>query len=332
MYKKINETSVSLSKLIKLAIVSLVAFAGAASAADTWPDEPIKIIVSYPASGSVDATARILQEPLSRILGQPIIIENKGGAGGTIATRFVSDLKPDGYTFLMTLSSHTINPAIYATLPFDTETDFAAVSLVSSSAQVLVANPSFGPSSVQELIEFVRNSPKEIPYASPGIGSPGHIAGELFKQRAGDLKLLNIPYRGGGPAVVDILGGQVPLLWVSLPAVSSFIKKGDLKAIAVSTLKRTPLMPDIPAMSETLEGFNVDTWYAIFAPKGTPQSIITKMNNAVKESLKEEKVVKSLASIGAVPVGSSPQELQDIVIKEIPLWKELANKSGIRVN
>lgn len=332
MYQKRNSTLGPLSWLSKVVIASMVTYAGVAGAADTWPDKAINMVVAFPAGGSVDITARILQEPLNRILGQPIIVENRGGAGGTIATRYVARAKPDGYTFLMTLSSHTINPAIYETLPFDTEADFSAVSLVSSAPQVLVAHPSFEPSTVQELIDYVRNSPEEVPYASAGTGAPSHIAGELFKQRVGgDLKLLHIPYRGGGPAVVDILGGQVPLLWVSLPAVASFIQKGDLKAIAVSTLERTPIMPDIPAMSETVEGFNVDSWYALFAPKGTPEAIITKMNSAVSEALKEEHVVTALASQGAVTVGSSPEELQDIVSKEIPLWKELADKAGIRV-
>lgn len=319
-------------RLAKTVLATIMLYSATAIADNSYPTKPITIVVSYPVGGSVDVSTRILQEPLSRSLGRPVIIENRGGAGGTIATRYVARAKPDGYTLLMTLSSHTINPAVYGSLPFDTEADFASVSLVASAPQVLVAHPSFPASNAQELIDYVKQSPHEVPYGSAGTGSPSHIAGELFKQSTENLDLMHIPYRGGGPATVDVVGGQIPLLWVSLPSVASFIQKGDLKAIAVSTQERTPIMPDIPAMSETVDGFNVDSWYAMFAPAGTPEAVITKLHNAIKEAVQDQQVIDSLAAQGAVAVGGTPQELDAVIQTEIPAWKKLAKSANIRID
>ncbi len=311
---------------------TILAIPAVTVASDTYPTKPISLIVSYPAGGSVDVSARILQDPLSKLLGQTVVVENKGGAGGTIGTAAVARSKPDGYTLLITLSSHTINPAIYKSLSFDTAKDFKSVSLVASAPQVLVAHPSFPPSTIQELIDYVKQSEHEVPYGSAGTGSPSHIAGELFKQRTGDLNLMHVPYRGGGPATVDVVGGQIPLLWVSLPSVTSFIKNGQLKAIAVSTEKRTPVMPDIPAVAETLKGFNVDSWYAVFAPAHTPDAIVQRVSEALAKVTQEDKVQQALMAQGAVAVGSKPSELDAVVAKEIPMWKELAQKAGIQID
>jgi len=301
-------------------------------ASDAYPTKPISLIVSYPAGGSVDVSARILQDPLGKQLGQPIVVENKGGAAGTIGTAAVARSEPDGYTLLITLSSHTINPAIYHSLSFDTEKDFKSVSMVASAPQVLVAHPSFPPSTIQELIDYVKKSEHEVPYGSAGTGSPSHIAGELLKQRAGNLNLMHVPYRGGGPATADVVGGQIPLLWVSLPSVTSFIKNGQLKALAVSTEKRTPVMPDIPAVAETLKGYNVDSWYAVFAPARTPDAIVQRVSDAIATVTQDSRVKEAFMAQGAVAVGSKPGELDAVVKKEIPMWKELAQKAGIRID
>lgn len=303
----------------------------AANEDNNYPTKPITVVVSYPAGGSVDIAGRILQEPLSKALGQAVVIENKGGAGGTIATRQVASARPDGYTMLLTLSSHTINPAIYTTLPFDTEKDLTPVSLVASAPQVLVAHPSFPAKSIAELIEHVKKSGEEVPYGSAGTGSPSHIAGELFKLKSG-LKLLHISYRGGGPATVDVLGGQIPLLWVSLPSVTQYIKNGSLNALAVSTEKRTPVLPDVPAVSETFTGFNVDSWYAMFAPSNTPPSVINKVQSTIAQAAKDTAIQDSFLRQGAVIIGSTPAELDAIVKKEIPMWKALAKEANIKIN
>jgi len=317
--------------VVRSAIVAL-ALPCTVMASDAFPTKPINMVVSYPAGGSVDVAARIYQDQLTKQLGQPIVIENKGGAGGTIATNAVARAQPDGYTLLMTLSSHTINPAIYSSLSFDTEADFKPVSLVASAPQVLVAHPSFAPSTLQELIDHVKKSDVAIPYGTAGTGSPSHIAGELFKQMGGDLKLLHVPYRGGGPATIDVVSGQIPLLWVSLPSVTSFIKSGKLKALAVSTEKRTPVMPDIPSAAETLPGFNVDSWYAVFAPANTPDAVVDRLYNAISQASKDPSVQTALMAQGAVAVGSTPVELGNVVTREIAMWKELAKKAQIKVD
>lgn len=296
-----------------------------------WPTKPINLIISYPAGGSVDVAGRILQEPLSKALGQTVVAQNKGGAGGTIATAYVAKSPPDGYTLLITLSSHTINPALYKNLTFDTEKDFAPISIVASAPQVLVANPSFPASSLAELIEYAKKASVGIPYGSAGTGSPSHIAGELFKLKTG-LPLTHVPYRGGGPATIDVLGGQIPLLWVSLPAVTNFIKQGKLKALAVSTQKRTPILPDVPAVAEVIDGFNVDSWYAMFAPTGTPDAIIKKIQAAIAGAAKDKRIQDAFLAQGAVVVGSSSAELDKVVKTEVPMWRSLAMKTNIKID
>jgi len=316
-----------LARLILAAALPLVA--AATHAADAYPSKPITLVVSYPAGGSVDVSARILQEPLAKALGQPVVIENKGGAGGTIATRYVAEAKPDGYTLLITLSSHTINPAIYPHLPFDTLKDFASVSLVASAPQVLVANPKFPADTLAGLIDYVGKQ-KQVPYGSAGTGSPSHIAGELLRQRT-NLPLLHVPYRGGGPATVDVLAGQIPLLWVSLPSVTGHIKEGRLKALAVSTAKRTPVLPDVPAVAETVPDFNVDSWYAVFAPAGTPAEVVAKVQSALAAAARDPQVQKSFLAQGAVAVGSTSEELDRVVRTEVPAWQKLAKDANISV-
>lgn len=311
--------------------ISSPAWVHAVEKGDTYPDKPMHLIVSYPPGGSVDLAARIMGKSLARTLGQQVLIENKGGAGGTIATDFVAKSRPDGYTLLITASSHTINPAIYANLPFDTEKDFASISLIASAPQILVAHPSFPASTLAELVSHAKNSKTEIPYGSGGAGSPGHMAGELFRSKT-RLALLHVPYRGGGPATVDLLGGQIPLLWISLPAVMQYVKEGRLKALAVSTRTRSPLLPEVPSVAETIKGFNVDTWYAIFAPANTPQNIVNKIQSAVTIAAKDKEIQDAFLTQGAVVVGGPPSELDAVIKSEVPMWKALAKDAGIRAN
>jgi len=302
-----------------------------AASADSYPDKPINLIVSYPAGGSVDVAARLLQGPMTSALGQQVVVENKGGAGGTIGTAIVAKAKPDGYTLLITLSSHTINPAIYDSLSFDTERDFTPITLVASAPQILVANPAFPPSSLEELISYAKAQKNEVPFGTAGTGSPSHIAGELFKLRTG-LNLTHVPYRGGGPATIDVLGGTIPLLWVSLPSVTQHVKSGRLKALAVSTKERTPVLPDVPSVSETIKDFNVDSWYAMFAPANTPVAIVQKIQGAVAKAANDPKIQEAFLAQGAVVVGGTSAELDQIVKTEIPMWKTLAKQADIKVN
>ena len=237
-----------------------------------YPDKPIRFVVPYPPGGGTDVIARIVQDRLRAALGQPIVIDNRGGAGGSIGTDVVAKSAPDGYTVLFTLSSHTINPAIYSKLAFDTARDFEPIGTVCSLPQILVANPQIPANTVQQLIAMAKDKPGSLAFASVGNGSPGHLAGEMMKIRTG-TQLTHIPYRGGGPAVTDVVSGQVPLLWVSIPAAAQFVKQKQLKALAVSTLKRSAAFPDVPTMQESgISDFEVDSWYAMFVPAKTPRA------------------------------------------------------------
>jgi len=298
--------------------------------AQAWPTKPIKFVVPYPPGGGTDVIARIVQEPMSQALGQQIIIDNRGGAGGSIGTDAVAKSPADGYTVLFTLSSHTINPAIYPKLAFNTEKDFLPVSLVASLPQILVANPDFPAKTVKEAIELARLKPDTIAFASVGNGSPGHLAGAMMATAA-NVKMTHIPYRGGGPAVTDVMAGQVPLLWVSIPAATQYIKTGKLRALAVSTTKRSVIFPDVPTMAESgFKDFEVDSWYAMFVPAGTPKPIIDTLYNAVVKVLAQPSTKEKLLAQGAEAVGSTPAQLGVIVKTELAKWAKVAKESGIK--
>ena len=318
---------------IPLAVVTgLGAAEPAVAATGNWPDRPIRMVVPYPPGGGTDIIARIMQEDLTKQLGQTVVIENRGGAAGMIGTESVARSDPDGYTILFTLSSHTINPAIYKDLKFDTANDFAPVSLVASLPQILVANKQFAANNVADLLKEAKAHPGDISYGSVGNGSPSHIAGELLGLRSG-TKMQHIPYRGGGPAINDVMGNQIPLLWVSIPAAAGFVKTGQLKALAVSTSKRSPMFPDVPTVQESgVPGFEVDSWYAMFAPTGTPQPIIDKLSEAVSVVVKKPEIQEKLLGQGAEAVGSTAAELDSIVRSELTNWAKLAKEADIQVH
>ena len=316
--------------LITLFISSFGLIFSAGAWAQAWPTKPIKFVVPYPPGGGTDVIARIVQEPMSQALGQQIIIDNRGGAGGSIGTDAVAKSPADGYTVLFTLSSHTINPAIYPKLAFNTEKDFLPVSLVASLPQILVANPDFPAKTVKEAIELARLKPDTIAFASVGNGSPGHLAGAMMATAA-NVKMTHIPYRGGGPAVTDVMAGQVPLLWVSIPAATQYIKTGKLRALAVSTTKRSVIFPDVPTMAESgFKDFEVDSWYAMFVPAGTPKPIIDTLYNAVVKVLAQPSTKEKLIAQGAEAVGSTPAQLGVIVKTELAKWAKVAKESGIK--
>ena len=322
-----------MKKWLSGALVCLcgVSIAGLAHA-QSWPTKPIKLIVPYPPGGGTDVIARIVQEPLAKELGQQVIIDNRGGAGGSIGSALAAQSPSDGYTVLFTLSSHTINPAIYTKLPFDTEKDFSSVVTVASLPQILVANPNFPAKTVKEVIEMAKAKPGSISYASVGNGSPGHLAGAMMATDAG-VDMTHIPYRGGGPAVTDVIAGQVPLLWVSIPAAAQFVKAGKLRALAVSTVKRSAVFPDVPTMVESgFKGFEVDSWYAMFVPAKTPQTIIDRLNKATVNVLAQPEVKEKLLGQGAEAVGDTPAQLSGVVKKEIAKWKQVVKSANIKVD
>jgi len=318
-------------KGLKFLIAAATLWAGMALAqSGSYPNKPIKFIVPYPPGGGTDVIARIVQEPLSSNLGQQVIIENRGGAGGSIGSEAAARSPADGYTVLFTLSSHTINPAIYPKLSFNTEKDFLPVVTIASLPQILVANPDFPAKNVKDVIDMAKAKPGTIAYASVGNGSPGHLAGAMMAGAA-NVKMTHIPYRGGGPAVTDVMGGQVPLLWVSIPAAANFVKAGKLKALAVSTTKRSAVFPDVPTMIESgFKDFEVDSWYAMFVPANTPKAAVDRLNAAANKVLTTPEVKEKLLNQGAEAVGGSPEALGRVVKAELVKWDKVVKENGIK--
>lgn len=305
--------------------------AAAAAWAQDWPTKPVRFIVPYPPGGGTDVMARILQNPLADALRQQIVIENRGGAGGALGTEVVAKSAPDGYTFLFTLSSHTINPLIYK-LNFDVEHDFAPVSLIVSVPQLIAAYPGAKITSMHDVIAMARENPGKLNFASVGNGTPSHIAGELLKLRT-HIDIVHVPYKGGGPAVADTLGGQVPLLIVTMPAAMSHVRAGRLRALAVTTIKRNPGAPEIPTVAEALNipDYEVDSWYAMFAPAKTPPAIVARMQKAIAQVIQLPNVRQKLLEQGGDPVGSTPEELDRVVKVELRKWAEVIRAAHISV-
>ncbi len=315
-----------------LAAMALAAPWAAQAQSGTYPDKPVKFVVPYPPGGGTDVIARIVQERFQAALGQPILIDNKGGAGGSVGTEIAARAAPDGYTVLFTLSSHTINPAIFPKLSFDTVKDFEPVGTVASLPQILVANPQLPANTIAELVALAKAKPGTLAYASVGNGSPGHLAGELLKLRTG-TQMIHIPYRGGGPAVTDVIGGQVPLLWVSIPAAAQFVKAGKLKALGVSTQKRSAAFPDVPTLQEAgIADFEVDSWYAMFVPAKTPKAVIDRLNKALNTVVAEPAIREKLLAQGAEGVGGTPEALGKTVAAELPKWAKLAKDANIKAD
>jgi tripartite-type tricarboxylate transporter receptor subunit TctC len=310
-------------------LAALCSFSAAAEDAQSYPSKPIRFIVPYPPAGGTDVVARILADPLTAVLGQPIVIDNRGGAAGNLGTDLAAKAAPDGYTILFTLSSHTINPKLYDKLPFDVERDFVPISLAALSPQILVANPSLPANNIRELIALAKAQPGKLNFASVGTGSPGHIAGELFKLKTG-VDMVHVPYKGGGPAVTDTLGGQVQLLFVTLPAAMQYVKAGKLKALAVTSDKRSEAAPEIPTIAETVPGCVVNSWYGALAPAKTPPAIVAKLQAAFAKVLAMPDVKAKLFQQGAEAASSTSAELDERIRAELKQWDYVIREAKIK--
>src|SRR2546425_7156836 len=315
-----------------IALMQACALCAAAPAlSQQYPARPIRFIVPFPPGGTLDITARIMQPRLSESLGQPIVIENRGGAGGVVGTEAAAKSAPDGYTFLFTFSGHTMNPALYK-LTYGVERDFAPVSLLVSVPQLIAAHPNAPAKTLRELVAAAKERPGFYAYASPGSGTPGHIAAELLKLRTG-IDMVHVPYKGGGPAVADVLAGQVPFLFLTASAALSQARSGKLHALAVTTRKRTASAPDIPTVAEELNlpGYEVDSWCAMFAPAKTPAAIVAAMQKELARVVHLPEVKQKLIEQGADPVGSSSEELEHVVKSELKSWAAVIRDAGIKL-
>ena len=313
-----------------LLLMGLGSFTAAAQDAKDYPTKPIRFIVPYPPAGGTDVVARILSEPLAAALDQPIIIDNRGGAAGNLGTDLAAKATPDGYTILFTLSSHTINPKLYDKLPFDVERDFVPVSLAALSPQILVAHPSVPANNMRELIALAKAQPGKLNYASVGTGSPAHIAGELLKLKTG-VDMVHVPYKGGGPAIADTLGGQVQLAIVTLPAAIQYVKAGRLKALAIASDKRSAAAPDIPTIAETVPDCVVNSWYGALAPAKTPAAIVAKLQAAFVKVLAMPEVKEKLFAQGAEAASSTSAEFASRIHAELTQWEYVIREAKIKV-
>jgi len=304
---------------------------GSQALAQSYPVKPIRFIVTFPPGGTVDITARIVQPRLSESLGQTVVIENRGGAGGAVGTEAAARSAPDGYTFLYTLSSHTINPFFYK-LNYDVERDFAPVSLLVSVPQLIAAHPNAPAKTLRELVAAAKERPGFYAYASPGSGTPGHIAAELLKRRAG-IDIVHVPYKGGGPALADTIAGQVPFLFLTAPAGLPSVRSGKLRALAVTTRKRTAAATDIPTVAEelNLSDYEVDSWCAMFAPAKTPAAIVARMQKEIARVVHLPEVKQKLTEQGADPVGGSPEELDRVMKTELKSWAAVIRDANIKL-
>jgi len=302
---------------------------GTASAADAFPSRTVTLVVPFAAGGSTDLIARIIAEKMTEDLGQTVIVENKAGAGGNIGADAVAKADPDGYTILMgTIATHALNPAVMKQMPYDPVKDFAPISLLVLVPNVLEVNPELPVKSVQELIALLKSKPGEYSYASSGIGTPLHLSGELFKSLAG-VDMIHVPYRGAGPALNDVVANQVPIMFDNLPSSTAFIKAGTLRPLAVTTKTRSASFPDLPTMEEAgVPGYETYTWNAIFAPAGTPQAVIDRLNAAAVKAVKDPATQPRLAELSATVVGSTPDELAKHVVAELAKWAPIVEASG----
>jgi tripartite-type tricarboxylate transporter receptor subunit TctC len=298
--------------------------------AQSYPTQPIRFVVPFAAGGTSDAIARQVGHHMAEILKQPVLIENKGGAGGTVGTAQAAKAAPDGYTVLVTLSSHSINPGLYKNLPYDTEKDFKAVTLLANGPQVLAVNPRVPAKNLGEYLDWVRKNPHENSYASGGLGTPGHLSAELLGSMSG-IDFRHIPYRGGGAAVNDVLAGHVNAVWVTAIAAIQQIKAGKLKALAVTTKDRLAALPDVPAVAESgFPAYEVDAWVGIFVPAATPQAVVVTLHQAAVKALENPTLKAALLAQGSTVIGRSPVETQNQVTAEIKTWRKLIADRGIK--
>jgi len=293
----------------------------------TYPSHPVHLVVPQAAASSTDIHARLIGQWLQDHLGQPFVVDVKPGAGGNVGTEFVVHATPDGYTLLTVNSQNAISPALYPELTFNFLKDIAPISQISIAPMIMEVNPSLPVNTVPEFIAYAKANPGKINMASAGIGGPHHVAGELFKSMAG-VDLVHVPYRGASPALTDMLGGQVQVMFDNLPSSIGHIQGGRLRALAVTTAVRAKLLPDVPTIAETVPGYEASAWFGMAVPKGTPRPIIDKLNKAINEALTDPAMQAKLAELGGTNIPGTPEDFGKIIAEETDKWAKVVKATG----
>ena len=311
------------------AALALIVVAGNCLAA--YPDRPVRLMVPVAPGGAVDVVGRIIGQKLSVVLGQNFVIDNRGGANYIIGTEIAARSPPDGYTLLTTAGAHTINPAVYKKLPYDTLRDFAPISHIANSGGLIIAvHPSFPARSLTQLIEMARAEPGKIAYASAGFGNLTHIAGELFQVMTG-IKLNHVPYKSAGPAINDLLGGQIPLMFGPSPVLVPMVQAGRLRPLAYTGLKRSAQLPDVPTVDELgIKGYEATGWYGLYGPRGMPKAIVDQLSATVRQIVQMQDTRERFAALNLEPVGSSPEEFAQFLKQDLQKYAGIARKAGIQ--
>ncbi len=309
-------------------VMALVGLAGSGALA-AYPEKPIRLIVPFPPSGAADQIARSLGAKMQESLGQSVVIDNRGGAGGIIASEAVATAPADGYTLLFgTVSTHAINPSLYAKLSYDPVKHFIPISITHSIPRVLVINPSIPATNIRELIAHAKSKPGTLTYSSSGTGTTSHLAGELFKTMAG-IEMTHVPYKGSAQAIADLLTGRISMAFDSLTVYAEHIKTGKVRALGVTSLKRIGALPTVPTIAESgLTGYDVSNWTGIFVPAGTPRDIVDKLNTEVRKAMGDAEMRRQLVSIGIEPLSSTSEEFAAILRTDIPKWAGVIKASG----
>src|SRR5688500_5493195 len=325
-----RETRMLGTKGFTALMLAFALLASGVAASQRYPSRPTRMGVAAPAGSGADIVARRVGQKMSEGLGQQIIIDNRGGAGGTIGTDIAAKAPPDGYTLILVSGSHAINPGLYQKLPYDSINDFAPITQIATSPGILVVNPSLPVKSVKDLIALARAKPGQINYASAGSGTPPHLAGELFKVMA-KIDMVHVPYKGNAPAFADVIGGQVSLIFPTMPSAMPFIKSGKLRPIAVTSAKRSPAAPDIPTIAESgLPGYEATSWYGILAPARTPPQIAARLHEVLISIIGSPDMKDKLAAQGLDPVGNTPQQFAAVIKSEITKWAKVVKASGAK--
>lgn len=314
-------------------IFALVAalFAIPPAGAQSYPAKPVRFVVGFPAGGSVDFIARALGQKLTPVWGQTVVIDNRAGANGTIATDIVAKAPPDGLTVLIAFSSHTINPVLYEKLPYDAQRDFFPITLLATVPNLLVVHPSMPVKTVRDLMDLAKSRPNQITYASSGSGSPAHVAAELFKKMA-NVDLIHVAYKGGPPHIVSVISGETSLVFTTVFLALPHVKSGKMRAVAVTTLKRTPVLPDVPTVSDTLPGYESVSWFGMLVPRGTPAAIAEKLHADVVRVLQMPDIRESLLAQGAEPVGGTPFDFTALIARELESSRVMMKAIGAKVD